>query len=207
RPDRRPAHRAARTGRARLPLHQGAGGAAAQPRGLARRRHPSGRLRRPARALRDRPDRREDRAREHRGRPARLRCALRPGPAALAPNYDAVLCDVWGVIHNGVAAFPEASDALTRFRAKGGTVSLISNAPRPGAQVQRMLDRMGVPRSAYDGIVTSGDVTRDYVAKRPGEPVLLIGPERDHSIFDGLDAPFSTLENAHYVICSGLYDD
>ena len=127
--------------------------------------------------------------------------------AALAPNYDAVLCDVWGVIHNGVAAFPEASDALTRFRAKGGTVSLISNAPRPGAQVQRMLDRMGVPRSAYDGIVTSGDVTRDYVAKRPGEPVLLIGPERDHSIFDGLDAPFSTLENAHYVICSGLYDD
>jgi HAD superfamily hydrolase (TIGR01459 family) len=132
---------------------------------------------------------------------------LTEGFAALAPRYDAVLSDVWGVIHNGIAAFPEASDALTRFRAKGGAVSLISNAPRPGEQVRHMLDHMGVPRSAYDGIVTSGDVTRDYVAKHPGEPVLLIGPERDHTIFTGLDAPFGPLETARYVICSGLYDD
>jgi HAD superfamily hydrolase (TIGR01459 family) len=132
---------------------------------------------------------------------------LTEGFAALAPSYDAVLSDVWGVIHNGIVAFPEAADALTRFRAKGGAVSLISNAPRPGEQVQHMLDRMGVPRSAYDGIVTSGDVTRDYVAKHPGEPVLLIGPERDHTIFTGLDAPFGPLETARYVICSGLYDD
>jgi HAD superfamily hydrolase (TIGR01459 family) len=127
--------------------------------------------------------------------------------ATLAPGYDAILSDVWGVIHNGVSAFPEASDALTRFRQKGGRVALISNAPRPGEQVIHMLDRMGVPHSAYDGIVTSGDVARDYVSKRPGEPVLLIGPERDHSIFTGLDAPFVPLERARYVICSGLYDD
>ena len=127
--------------------------------------------------------------------------------ATLAGGYDAVLSDVWGVIHNGIAAFPEASDALTRFRATGGAVVLISNAPRPGVQVVRMLDRMGVPHSAYDAIVTSGDVTRDYVAKRLGEPVLLIGPDRDHSIFTGLDAPFRTLDDARYVICSGLYDD
>jgi HAD superfamily hydrolase (TIGR01459 family) len=127
--------------------------------------------------------------------------------AALAPRYDAVLSDVWGVIHNGIAAFPEAADALTRFRRKGGAVALISNAPRPGAQVRHMLDHMGVPRSVYDAIVTSGDVTRDYVAKHPGEPVLLIGPERDHSIFTGLDAPFVPLEQARYVICSGLYHD
>jgi HAD superfamily hydrolase (TIGR01459 family) len=127
--------------------------------------------------------------------------------AALAPHYDAVLSDVWGVIHNGIAAFPEATDALARFRQKGGAVALISNAPRPGEQVQKMLDHMGVPRAAYDGIVTSGDVTRDYVARHPGEPVLLIGPERDHTIFTGLDAPFGPLETARYVICSGLYDD
>jgi HAD superfamily hydrolase (TIGR01459 family) len=132
---------------------------------------------------------------------------LTEGFAALAPGYDAVLSDVWGVIHNGVTAFPEAADALTRFRAKGGAVVLISNAPRPGAQVQHMLDHLGVPRAAYDGIVTSGDVTRDYVARRPGEPMLLIGPERDHTIFTGLDAPFGALEDARYVICSGLYDD
>jgi HAD superfamily hydrolase (TIGR01459 family) len=127
--------------------------------------------------------------------------------STLAPGYDAVLSDVWGVIHNGVAAFPEASDALARFRANGKAVVLISNAPRPGVQVERMLDRMGVPRSAYDGIVTSGDVTRDMVGKRPGESVFLIGPERDHSIFTGLDAPFSTAEEANYVICTGLFDD
>jgi HAD superfamily hydrolase (TIGR01459 family) len=86
-------------------------------------------------------------------------------------------------------------------------VVLISNAPRPGNQVTRMLDRMGVPHAAYDGIVTSGDVTRGMVAQRAGEPFFLIGPERDHSIFEGLDAPFSTIEAAKYVICTGLFDD
>src|SRR5437762_4582120 len=77
--------------------------------------------------------------------------------STLAPRYDAVLSDVWGVIHNGVTAFPEACDALTRFREMRGSVVLISNAPRPGNQVRRLLDNLKVPHSAYDGIVTSGD--------------------------------------------------
>ena len=127
--------------------------------------------------------------------------------SALAPNYDAILSDVWGVIHNGVESFPAASEALTRFRRQGGTVCLISNAPRPGGQVMRLLDHLHVPHSAYDAIVTSGDVTREFVAKRAGEPVFHIGPERDLTIFTGLDAPFGRLETARYVICSGLYDD
>ena len=127
--------------------------------------------------------------------------------STLAPDYDAVLSDVWGVIHNGVAAFPEACAALARFRDGGGTVVLISNAPRPGAQVTGLLDHLHVPHSAYDGIVTSGDVTRAMVEKRPGESVFLIGPERDHTIFTGLDAPFSSAEDAQYVICTGLFDD
>ena len=127
--------------------------------------------------------------------------------ATLAPDYDAILSDVWGVIHNGVESFPAASEALTRFREQGGTVCLISNAPRPGAQVTRLLDHLHVPQAAYDAIVTSGDVTRDCVAKRAGEPVFHIGPERDLTIFTGLDAPFGPLESAHYAICSGLYDD
>jgi HAD superfamily hydrolase (TIGR01459 family) len=127
--------------------------------------------------------------------------------SALAPGYDAVLSDVWGVLHNGIAAFPESGDALVRFRAQGGTVVLISNAPRPGDFVARMLDNMRVPREAYDDIVTSGDVTRDYVAGRPGERILHIGPERDHGIFEGLDAPIAPLESADYVICTGLFDD
>ena len=127
--------------------------------------------------------------------------------ATLAPNYDAVLSDVWGVIHNGVLSFPAACDALARFREKGGSVVLISNAPRPGGQVTRLLDHLQVPHSAYDSIVTSGDVTRAFVARRAGEPVFHIGPERDLTIFTGLDAPFGPLETAHYVICSGLCDD
>jgi HAD superfamily hydrolase (TIGR01459 family) len=128
--------------------------------------------------------------------------------SALAPNYDAVLSDVWGVVHNGVAATPEACAALTRFREQGRTVVLISNAPRPGAQVRKFLDHLKVPHSAYDAIVTSGDVTRDVVAKRAGQKFYLIGPERDHSIFTGLAIPpFSTPEAADYVVCTGLFDD
>lgn len=136
-----------------------------------------------------------------------------PAPAlterfsTLAPRYDAVLCDVWGVVHNGVAAFPAAADALARFRVRGGTAILISNAPRPGAWVERQLGRLGVPRSAYDGIVTSGDVTRACLASRRGETVFHIGPERDRPIFDGLGLLFGPVEAADCVVCSGLFDD
>jgi HAD superfamily hydrolase (TIGR01459 family) len=128
--------------------------------------------------------------------------------APLASGYDVVLSDVWGVIHNGVAATPEACDALARFRAQGGTVILITNAPRPGEVVARgTLDRLKVPRAAYDGIISSGDVTHALIAARAGQRVFHIGPERDLPIFDGLDAPVAPVESADYVVCSGLYDD
>jgi HAD superfamily hydrolase (TIGR01459 family) len=127
--------------------------------------------------------------------------------ALLAPGYDAVLCDVWGVVHNGIAALTPAGEALTQFRQGGGTVLLISNAPRPGAAVVRMLDRLGVPRSAYDDIITSGDLTREFIASHPSRCVFHIGPERDRSIFAGLDLQFGPAEAADYVICTGLFDD
>lgn len=128
--------------------------------------------------------------------------------APLAGAYDVVLSDVWGVVHNGVAATPEACDALERFRAGGGTVVLITNAPRPGEVVVRtLLDRLGVPRAAYDGIVSSGDVTRALVAARAGKRLFHIGPPRDLPMFDGLDAPIAPLETADYAVCSGLTDD
>ena len=129
--------------------------------------------------------------------------------AVLAKNYEVVLSDVWGVVHNGVAASPEACDALARFRnSAGGTVILITNAPRPGEVVaSRTLDRLKVPRAAYDGIISSGDVTRALIAARAGQRVFHIGPERDLPIFDGLDARVAPLEHADYVVCSGLYDD
>jgi len=128
--------------------------------------------------------------------------------ATLASGYDVVLCDVWGVVHNGVAATAEACDALARFRAGGGTVVLITNAPRPGEVVARLtLDRLGVPRAAYDGIISSGDVTHALIAARAGQRVFHVGPQRDLPIFEGLDAPVAPLESADYAVCSGLFDD
>ncbi len=125
----------------------------------------------------------------------------------LARDYDVLLCDVWGVVHNGVAAFPAACDALMRFRSGGGTAILITNAPRAGDAVARILDRLSVPRDAYDAITSSGDVTRGIVAARRGESVFHLGPQRDLSIFTGLDVTFAPLDSADYVVCSGLFDD
>jgi HAD superfamily hydrolase (TIGR01459 family) len=122
-------------------------------------------------------------------------------------GYDVLLCDIWGVIHNGVAAFPAACDALHRFRAAGGTVILVTNAPRPGDAVIRMLDRLAVPNEAYDAVASSGDVTRAIVASRRDQAVFHLGPERDASIFAGLGVRFAPLEAADYVVCSGLFDD
>jgi len=127
--------------------------------------------------------------------------------APLACGYDVLLCDVWGVVHNGVAAFAAACEALTRFRAGGGTVILITNAPRPGAAVQKILDRFGVPHDAYDAITTSGDVTRGIVESRLSERVFHLGPRRDLPIFAGLDVTFAPPDTADYVVCSGLFDD
>ena len=127
--------------------------------------------------------------------------------APLARDYDVLLCDVWGVVHNGVAAFPAACEALMRFRAGGGTAILITNAPRSGDAVARILDRLKVPREAYDAITSSGDVTRGIVKARLPESVFHLGPERDLSIFAGLDVRLATAETADYVVCSGLFDD
>ena len=125
----------------------------------------------------------------------------------LARDYDVLLCDVWGVVHNGVTAHAAACDALQRFRAGGGTVILVTNAPRPGAAVQRVIDGFGVPRDAYDAITSSGDVTRGVVESRLSERLFHLGPERDLPIFAGLEVRFAPVETADYVVCSGLFDD
>jgi HAD superfamily hydrolase (TIGR01459 family) len=127
--------------------------------------------------------------------------------STLASAYDVVLCDVWGVVHNSVIAYTEACTALTRFRRQGGTVILITNAPRPAEFVRALLDELAVPRQAYDAIVSSGDVTRTLIAARAGESAFHVGPARDVPIFDGLDTPLAPIESADYVVCSGLFDD
>jgi HAD superfamily hydrolase (TIGR01459 family) len=133
--------------------------------------------------------------------------SLTPHFATLASAYDVVLCDVWGVVHNSVVAYTEACTALSRFRRQGGTVVLITNAPRPAEFVRALLDELGVSRQAYDAIVTSGDVTRAIIAARAGQRAFHVGPARDVPIFDGLDTPLAPIESADYVVCSGLFDD
>jgi HAD superfamily hydrolase (TIGR01459 family) len=125
----------------------------------------------------------------------------------LVAGKDVVLSDIWGVVHNGLESFPEACEALHRYRSQGGTVILITNAPRPADSVQRQLRKLGVADEVYNAIVSSGDLTRHYVAEHPGGKVFWLGPERDNSIYRGLDLTISPLEEADYIICTGLFDD
>ena len=125
----------------------------------------------------------------------------------LVGGVDVVLSDIWGVVHNGLMAFPDACDALHRFRAQGGIVILITNAPRPADSVQRQLRKLRVADDTYDAIVSSGDLTRHFVADHPGRKMFLIGPERDSSIHRGLAPVLAPLEQADYIVCTGLFDD
>ena len=127
--------------------------------------------------------------------------------APVAGKYDAWLCDIWGVLHNGVHPFANAEHACCSYREGGGTVVLISNSPRPGTSVKDQLAQIGVSEEAYDAIVTSGDTTRHVLAERREEPVFHLGPERDKPLLEGLNLQLVDLAEASLVLCSGLYDD
>jgi HAD superfamily hydrolase (TIGR01459 family) len=135
------------------------------------------------------------------------------GLSQIAPRYDAILCDVWGVVHNGMAHYPDAVGALARFREGGGTVVLITNAPRPASGIERMLRRLEVPQNAYDAIVSSGDVTVSLMLERGDKAPHHVGPPRDNSLFrevaerSGRPDPRVPFEAADYVVCTGLLDD
>ncbi len=118
------------------------------------------------------------------------------------------LVDIWGVMHNGVTPYLRAAAACAKFRAKGGTVLLLSNAPRPAASVAEQLERIGVPKAAYDTILTSGDASRDLImrAAAAGRAIGHIGPQRDVALFDGAALPVP-LQKAETVVCTGLFND
>jgi HAD superfamily hydrolase (TIGR01459 family) len=135
------------------------------------------------------------------------------GLGEISDRYDAILCDIWGVLHDGVASFALASQALLSFRRRGGAVVLISNAPRPSPPVRRQVLRLGVPSEAFDAVVTSGDVTIGLIEERADDPVLHIGPARDLSLFDavaeatGRRPRLVPLEDARYALSTGLRND
>ena len=130
----------------------------------------------------------------------------------IAASYDALICDVWGVLHNGHRSYAPAIDALYKFRAQCGPVILLTNAPRPTIDVETMLKRVGAPIDCYDGIVSSGAAAREDVERRIRDAgrtlkVFHLGPDRDGGVLGGLDIERVDVPDAEIVLCTGLYDD
>ncbi|AZO08500.1 MULTISPECIES: TIGR01459 family HAD-type hydrolase [unclassified Mesorhizobium] len=124
----------------------------------------------------------------------------------LTGGYAAILCDVWGVVHNGEWHFPASAEALANARAANVPVVLITNSPRRSADVIAQMDAIGVPATAYDRVVTSGDVTRDLIAEGPRK-IFHIGPDRDFNLYDGLDVELVEEFEASGIVCTGPFDD
>ncbi len=124
----------------------------------------------------------------------------------IAPRYGAILCDVWGVLHNGEWSFPEAAGALERARANGIAVVLVTNAPRRSDRIIEQLGTFGVPRTAYDRVVTSGDATRDMIAGGPRR-IFHIGTERELTLYEELDVELCEEREADVAVCTGLFND
>jgi HAD superfamily hydrolase (TIGR01459 family) len=132
------------------------------------------------------------------------------GLSELAPAYDALICDVWGVVHDGHKAHPAAAEALIRFRQLHGPVVLLTNAPRLPSEVAAQCAAYGVPADCYDAIVSSGGAARDELARRAAQaelPLYYIGPDKDLALMDGLAVTRTGIAEAALVLCTGLVDD
>ena len=125
---------------------------------------------------------------------------------SISGRYAAILCDVWGVVHNGERAFAAAASALSAARESGIAVVLITNSPRPHDGVETQMAMLGVPESAWDRVVTSGDVTRELIRAAPRK-LFHVGPERELSIYDGIDVELVEEFEASAIVCTGLFDD
>lgn len=126
----------------------------------------------------------------------------------IASGYDAVLCDLWGVYHNGVAPHATAVAALRQFRENGGSVALLTNAPRPHFSVAKQLAAMGAPTDSHDAIVSSGDATVAALKTGAfGDKCCHIGPDRDLDLFADLGIERVSMSDAEFILCSGLFDD
>ncbi|MFK7902144.1 MAG: TIGR01459 family HAD-type hydrolase [Nitratireductor sp.] len=125
----------------------------------------------------------------------------------IADNYDLILCDVWGVLHNGVKAYEAAVNALSSFRKNGGTVVMVTNAPRPRAQVYEQLKRLGVPDGVFDRVITSGDVTQALMADAPKKVHFIGMYEKDKHLFEGQNKELVSEEEAEVIVCTGPLDE
>jgi HAD superfamily hydrolase (TIGR01450 family) len=132
----------------------------------------------------------------------------------ISDRYDAAFVDLWGCIHNGIRAFPEAVTAMQRFRAKGGKVVFVTNAPRPRAQVEEQFSQLGIPDDAWDAVATSGDAARVAMFQGAvGRRVWHMGEPGDEPFFvppailsDPVAIERVPLAEAEGIVCTGPFD-
>ncbi|MBT3330076.1 MAG: TIGR01459 family HAD-type hydrolase [Rhodospirillaceae bacterium] len=136
------------------------------------------------------------------------------GLAELADQYDLFIFDLWGVVHDGVAAYPNAADCLQRLRQGGGRVVLLSNAPRPSASVAQHLAELGVSKDLYDWLLTSGEATANAIAATASgsggtaRPAYYhLGPERNRPTLEACGGREVAIDAAEMIICTGFFDD
>ncbi len=129
------------------------------------------------------------------------------GLGQIAYDYDAILCDIWGVVHNGKFPHHLATQALERFRQERGPVVMITNSPKPSVAIPRSFEAVGNQGEFYDAIVTSGDATIDEISRRAPGPAFKLGPPRDDVLYETLELNFSDLDEAAFISCTGPFDD
>jgi HAD superfamily hydrolase (TIGR01459 family) len=132
------------------------------------------------------------------------------GLSEIASGHDALICDVWGVVHDGARHHPAAAEALYRFKEKHGPVVLLTNAPRVPAEVAIQCTSYGLPPDCYDAIVSSGGAAREELARRSVGatlPLYYIGPDRDLPMIAGLDVRRAPIAEAGVALAIGLRDD
>ena len=129
------------------------------------------------------------------------------GLGQVAEDYDVLVCDIWGVLHNGREPYFDACEAVQRFRENNGTVILVTNSPRPSAAIPAQFDTIRMPSDLYDAICTSGDATIDELSRRAPGPVYKLGPDRDDPLYAGLELHFADIDDAEFISCTGLFND
>ena len=123
-------------------------------------------------------------------------------------KYDSIICDIWGVIHNGHELFSSSVECLLRYKKLGYPIILVTNAPRPSSEIKVILEKMGLNEKCYDKIITSGDLTQKILNKGDlGSNCYHIGPDRDLKVFEGVNVKRVDFENADFIFVTGLYDD
>jgi HAD superfamily hydrolase (TIGR01459 family) len=138
---------------------------------------------------------------------------LIPGLSAVADGFDGFILDLWGVIHDGVVAYPGAAETMAALKAAGKRTVLLSNAPRRGTVLVEQMTRMGIPRELYDEVLSSGEAVHLELERRTdpffaglGSRLYHMGPERDCTVYEGLPYEVVGIDTADFILNTGPWD-